>query len=71
MQELAYFRGNDEPCLVAAALSCRACLSADVEWALEVAEFDGLVHCRCRHCGYERQVSLTADQTLRLSLEAA
>ena len=71
MHELAYFRGNDESCLVAATLACSVCLSADVEWVLEVADFDGLVHCRCRSCGHERRVSLTADQTLRLSLEAA
>ena len=70
MQELAYFRGNDEPSLVAATLACNVCLSAAVEWSLEVADFDGVVHCHCRACGHEREVSLTADQTLRLSLEA-
>jgi hypothetical protein len=41
MHELAYFRGNDEPSLVAATLACSVCLSADVEWSLEVADFDG------------------------------
>ena len=72
MYELATFRGDDEPCLVAATLACRICLSGDVDWALDVDEFhDGWVHCRCRSCGDSRVVSLTADQTLRLSLDAA
>jgi hypothetical protein len=53
--ELATFRGDDDPQLVAAALACRACLSGDVE-------------CRCNSCGYAREVSLTSEQTLRLSL---
>ena len=41
--ELANFRGNDEPCLVEAALACRACLSSDVEWSLLVDDFEGQV----------------------------
>ncbi len=69
--ELAHFRGNDEPCLVDAALACRACLSGDVEWSLQVEEFEGEVECRCRDCGYARTLSLTSEQTLRLSLQAA
>jgi hypothetical protein len=68
-RELAIFRGDDDPSLVAAALACRACLSADVDWALEVDDFDGEVECRCRACGYARTVSLTSEQTLRLSLQ--
>ena len=66
--ELASFRGDDDPSLVAAALACRACLSGDVEWSLQVGDFDGQVECRCRACGYLRTVSLTSEQTLRLSL---
>lgn len=69
--ELAIFRGNDEPSLVAAALACRACLSAAVEWSLRVDDFEGTVECRCQSCGYVRDVSLTSEQTLRLSLEHA
>lgn len=69
--ELAYFRGDDDPCLVAAALACRACLSGDVEWSLEVDDFEGRAECRCRSCGYRREVSLTSEQTLRLSLQPA
>lgn len=69
--ELAQFRGNDDPCLVEATLACRACLSGDVEWSLEVDDFDGQVECRCRACGYRRTVSLTSEQTLRLSLQPA
>ena len=72
MHELATFRGDDEPALVAATLACRVCLSGEVEWSVEVDDFhDGWVHCRCRHCGDARVVSLTADQALRLSLDAS
>jgi hypothetical protein len=67
--ELASFRGDDDPSLVAAALACRVCLSGDVDWALEVDDFDGQVECRCRACGHLRIVSLTSEQALRLSLE--
>jgi len=70
MLELATFRGDDDPTLVAAALACRACLSGDVEWFLRVDDFDGEAECHCRACGYVRTVSLTSEQTLRLSLEA-
>ncbi len=69
--ELAIFRGDDDPSLVAAALACRACLSGDVEWSLRVDDFDGEVECRCLQCGYVREVSLTSEQALRLSLEHA
>ena len=69
--ELASFRGNDEDCLVEAALACRMCLSGDVEWSLEVEDFEGHVECGCRSCGYTRTVMLTSDQALRLSLQAA
>ncbi len=69
--ELATFRGDDDPSLVAATLACRACLSGDVEWALMVGDFEGEVECRCRDCGYTRAVSLTSEQTLRLSLQPA
>jgi hypothetical protein len=67
--ELATFRGNDDPCLVEAALACRMCLSSDVEWSLAVDDFEGRVECACRSCGYVREVSLTSEQTLRLSLQ--
>jgi hypothetical protein len=69
--ELASFRGDDDPCLVAAALACRVCLSGDVEWSLRVADFDDEVLCRCSNCGDCRTVSLTSVQALRLSLQAA
>jgi hypothetical protein len=69
--ELATFRGDDDPSLVAAALACRACLSGDVEWSLRVDDFEGTVECRCQGCGYVREVSLTSEQALRLSLEHA
>lgn len=71
MPELASFRGDDDPCLVSAALACRACLSGDVEWSLIIDDFDGEVECRCRECGYTRRVTLTSEQTLRLSLQTA
>ena len=50
---------------------CRACLSGDVEWSLRVEDFEGTVECSCRSCGYVREVSLTSEQTLRLSLTHA
>lgn len=69
--ELASFRGNDDPCLVAAALACRACLSSDVDSSLLIDDFDAEAICRCRSCGYARAVSLTSEQALRLSLQPA
>jgi hypothetical protein len=69
--ELASFRGDDDPTLVAAALACRACLSGDVEWSLLIDDFEAEALCRCRACGYERVVSLTSEQALRLSLQGA
>jgi hypothetical protein len=69
--ELASFRGDDDPCLIAASLACRVCLSGDVEWSLRVHDFDGDVQCRCRGCGDVRTISLTANQALRLSLQSA
>jgi hypothetical protein len=67
--ELATFRGDDDPSLVAAALACRACLSGEVDWSLLIDDFEGEVVCSCRACGYSRSVSLTSEQALRLSLE--
>ncbi len=69
--ELASFRADDDPLLVAAALACRACLSGDVEPSLVIDDFDAEAICRCRACGYTREVSLTCEQALRLSLEPA
>ena len=66
--ELATFRGDDHPGLVAAALACRVCLSAQVEWSLDVDEVGGEVLCHCLSCGHRRAVSLNPDQTLRLAL---
>ena len=71
VRELATFRGDDDPVLVAAALACRACLSGDVEPSLSIGEFDAEAICRCRTCGYTRIVSLTSEQALRLSLQPA
>jgi uncharacterized Zn finger protein len=68
MLELANFRGDDDPSLVAAALACRACLSGEVAWSLLIDDFDAEVVCECRACGYQRTVSLTSEQALRLSL---
>jgi hypothetical protein len=69
--ELASFRGDDDPTLVAAALACRACLSGDVDWSLRIDDFDAEAICRCRGCGYTREVSLTSEQALRLALQPA
>ena len=70
MLELASFRGDDDPCLIAASLACRVCLSGDVQWSLRVGDFDSEVECRCRGCRAVRTVSLTWDQALRLSLQS-
>ena len=69
--ELASFRGDDDPSLVAAALACRVCLSGDVDWALEMATSTGRSSADAATCGYTREVSLTSEQTLRLSLQRA
>jgi hypothetical protein len=69
MEELATFRGDDDPALVAAALACRACLSGEVDWSLQIGDFEAEAVCRCLSCGYERSVSLTSEQALRLSLQ--
>jgi hypothetical protein len=66
--ELATFRGDDEPCLVQAALACRVCLSGEVHWSLRVDEWDAQVECACRSCGDRRTVSLNSQQALRLYL---
>jgi len=66
---MASFRGDDHPGLVAAALSCRMCLSGEVDWSLRLDDFDGCVECRCRSCGDVREVSLTSEQSLRLALQ--
>jgi hypothetical protein len=67
--ELATFRGDDDPRLVAAAIACRVCLSGDVAWTLALDEFgDGQIECRCRACGAARTVTLTWEQALRLAL---
>jgi hypothetical protein len=67
--ELASFRGDDHPGLVAAALACPVCLSGEVEWSLELDDFGGEARCRCRECGYDRPVALSEEQALRLSLQ--
>jgi hypothetical protein len=69
--EIATFRGDDDPSLVAAALACRVCLSGEVDWSLQVGDFEGQFECRCRDCGHSRTVSLTSEQTLRLSLQGS
>jgi hypothetical protein len=69
MVELATFRPDDEPCLVAASLACRRCLSGSVEWSLRGPVSEPRVECRCRDCGYARTVELTGAQELRLSLD--
>jgi uncharacterized Zn finger protein len=71
VQELATFRGDDDPALVAAALACPACLSGGVDWSLVIEDFEAEAICRCRTCGYARTVSLTSEQALRLSLQPA
>ena len=67
--EITSFRGDDDPLLVHAALACSACLSGDVQWALEGDEWEQQVECACRSCGHRRVVALNPDQALRLHLQ--
>lgn len=66
--ETAAFRGDDAECMVAAGLSCRRCLSGEVDWVLALEPWDETARCRCRSCGHRREVSLTGEQALRLAL---
>jgi len=66
---LAGFRGDDEPCLVAAALACPACLSSDPALAVSPDDLGGEARCACRACGHRWVLGLTPDQVLRLSLQ--
>jgi hypothetical protein len=67
--ETTSFRGDDDPLLVSAALACRACLSGDVDWTLELREWESQVACSCRACGHRRLVALNSQQALRLHLD--
>jgi hypothetical protein len=67
--ELASFRGDDHPGLVAAALACPRCLSGSVKWSLELDDFGGEARCHCEECGYDRPVALSGEQALRLALQ--
>ena len=68
--ELASFRGDDDPRLVSAALSCPVCLSGEVDWALDVDGWEAQAWCSCRACGHRRAVGLNSQQALRLYLRA-
>jgi hypothetical protein len=68
--ELAIFRGDDDPRLVAAALACPLCLSGEIDWALEVDDWEAQVWCSCKSCGHRRAVGLNSQQALRLYLRA-
>lgn len=66
--ETTIFRGDDDPRLVRAALACPGCLSGEVEWALELGDWEAQVECICRECGHRRVVALNSEQALRLYL---
>ena len=66
----AFFRGSDQDCLVAAALSCPVCLSSEVSWRLEESAYESCAECECRDCGHARTVFLQPEQALRLALQA-
>jgi hypothetical protein len=71
--ETAGFLADDPGCLVEASLACPCCLSARVEWRLELDPDDGYdssVECACRGCGHERTLFVTPEQAFRLSLHA-
>jgi hypothetical protein len=67
--ELATFRGDDHPGLVAAALACPVCLSGSVEWWLTPDDQGGEARCRCLCCGHRHAVALSFEQALRLALQ--
>jgi hypothetical protein len=68
--ETTTFRGDDDPRLVRAALACSACLSGEVEWALELDEWEPQVECSCLSCGHRRVLALNPQQALRLHLHS-
>jgi hypothetical protein len=68
--ELPVFRGDDADCLVDAGLACRACLSGEVDWELEIEQWEAHVRIRCRACDHRRTVALTSEQALRLYLRS-
>jgi hypothetical protein len=67
--ELASFRGDDHPGLVAAALACPVCLSGLADWSLAPDDQGGEARCRCRACGHRHDVALSFEQALRLALQ--
>ena len=69
--ETVSFRGDDDPRLVRAALACPCCLSGEVEWTLELGDWEPQAECECRECGHRRSVALNFDQALRLHLHRA
>ena len=66
--EVATFKGDDEPCLVRAALACPVCLSGAVAWSLERDDWEAQAQCACMDCGHRRAVLLDPWQALRLAL---
>ena len=50
-----------------ASLACPRCLT-DVEWEVHGATDDAAAHCRCPHCGTERDLLLSPEQAMRLAL---
>jgi hypothetical protein len=70
VSETATFRGDDPDCLVDAGLACRWCLSARVEWELELDPWEDRATGRCPRCARRETVALTRDQALRLCLRA-
>jgi hypothetical protein len=66
--ETAHFAPADSGALVAASLACPCCLSSAVRWSLAGGGYDRRARCACTTCGHERDVFLTPEQALRLSL---
>jgi hypothetical protein len=66
--ETAHFRPDEPGLLVAASLACPMCLSSSVRWSLAGGGYDRRARCVCTACGHERDVFLTPEQALRLSL---
>ena len=65
--EHASFLPLDPDLLVRASLACTRCLT-DVDWEVQGAADDAAAHCRCPHCGAERDLLLSPEQALRLRI---
>lgn len=65
--DVARFRADDDPRLVAASFACPVCLGLDGDARLVIAPDDSEVRCSCA-CGTRWNVAVDPGQMLRLAL---